>query len=265
MENTDNKPLTEDKYTIRAAERCLEVLDVFTKADSSLGVTDICTELSINANMAFRMLTTLANSGYLVRNQKDGRFSLSLKVLQLSRRALLSLEIKKTAMPYMEQLWKEFPKSNINLGVFNQGEVVVVDRIESERLPRTYFTPGKILPFHAAALGKVLVSELSDEYIDELIATHGLKTYTATTINDAQQLKDVLAKVRVEQVAWDHGEHVLNDTCVAAPIRDASRNIIAAMSLSAFDIYMSKEEMQQAGMRVRDITRTISSLMGYNT
>jgi DNA-binding IclR family transcriptional regulator len=41
--------------------------------------------------------------------------------------------------------------------VYYKGDILVLDRIDSVNLPRTYFTPGKAVPFHCTALGKILI------------------------------------------------------------------------------------------------------------
>ena len=253
-----------DKYNIKVVERCLQILDLATVTEGPLTIQDVCNELKINSNMAFRLLTSMASSGYLNKDENTGKFTISLKVLQLSRKSLLSLEIRKITMPYLELLWSQYPKSNLNMAVYHQGEILVVDRIDSQNLPRTYFTPGKTLPFHCTSLGKILTCELPEEELDSLIQKKGLKAFTPQTISDPEILKKELEKVRKEQVARDRAEFILNDNCNAAPIKDRNGNIAAAISISAFENYMTIEEIEETINIVAETARKISSIMGYN-
>ena len=253
-----------DRYNINAVERCFQIMDLLASKLEAISIQDVCEALGINSNMAFRLLRTMEDTGYLSRDAKTGLYSLSLKVLKLSRMALQSLEIRKFAMPYLEMLWSSFPKANINLGMRNGDEIIMVDRIDGNRLPRTYFTPGKVIPFHCTGLGKVLCSELSEEEVLGMIErAGGLKAYTADTITDSGRLLEELRRVREEEAGRDRNEYILNDNCSAVPIRDGEGRIVAAISASALSPNMTEEEIEGTIPQLRETANRISALLGY--
>lgn len=252
------------KYTIQSVDRALKIFDFLCASEATVSLTEVCDSLALNPNMAYRLLMTMRDAGYLIQDEETNRFRPSLKVLQLTRNALGNLEIRTRALPYLEQLWREYPNTNINLGLLHDGEVLVVTRIESERVPRTYFTAGKVMPVHATGLGKALICELGDDEIQRIIDQHGLRPYTESTITDCGELLRQVHQVRTDQVAWDYGENVPNDNCVAAPIRDSSRRIVAAVSMSAFTVYMTIDDLKAAAIRVRETARNISYAMGLD-
>jgi DNA-binding IclR family transcriptional regulator len=120
------------------------------------------------------------------------------------------------------------------------------------------------VPFHCSATGKVLISEFPEEEIDNLIALKGLKSFTENTITDSKRLKDELALVRTNHYAYDHEEYILKDNCIAAAIRSREGRIIAAISLSAFENYMTVSELEEALPALQDTVRKISNMLGYN-
>ena len=253
-----------DRYNINAVERCFQIMDLLASKLEAISIQDVCEALGVNSNMAFRLLRTMEDTGYLSRDAKTGLYSLSLKVLKLSRMALQSLEIRKFAMPYLEMLWSSFPKANINLGMRNGDEIIMVDRIDGNRLPRTYFTPGKVIPFHCTGLGKVLCSELSEEEVLGMIErAGGLKAYTADTITDSGRLLEELKRVREEEAGRDRNEYILNDNCSAVPIRDGEGRIVAAISASALSPNMTEEEIEGTIPQLRETANRISALLGY--
>ncbi|MFA6891966.1 MAG: IclR family transcriptional regulator C-terminal domain-containing protein, partial [Sphaerochaetaceae bacterium] len=158
-----------------------------------------------------------------------------------------------------------YKKANLNLAVMYDTDIVVVDRIDSLTLPRTYFTPGKTLPFHASGLGKMLVSEFQEEDLDRLIKIKGLKSYTENTITTAEALKQELAKIRKEQVSRDRQEFVVDDNCNAVPIRDKTGKIVAAISLSALQSNMSSDEVEATIPMLLETSKKISYMLGYNS
>lgn len=253
-----------DRYNINAVERSFQIFDLLASSQESVSIHSVSEALGVNSNMAFRLLKTMEDTGYLVRDQKTGLYSLSLKVLKLSRTALQSLEIRKFAMPYLEMLWNNIPKANVNLGMRNGDEIIMVGRIDGNRLPRTYFTPGKVIPFHCTGLGKVLCSDLSDEEIMGMIERcGGLKAYTVNTITDSGRLLEEIASVRTEEVGRDRNEYILNDNCSAVPVKDANGRIVAAISASALSPNMTEEEIEDSIPLLRETSNRISSLLGY--
>jgi len=149
-------PIDTDKYNIKTVARCFQILDYASEQSGPISIQDVCAALDTNSNMAFRLLASLQNSGYMTKDPYTGLYAISLKTLKLSRSALQSQEIRKVTMPYLELLWNQFPKANVNMAVFYNGEVLMLDRIDTQSTPRTYFTPGRQLPFHCSALVKVL-------------------------------------------------------------------------------------------------------------
>jgi DNA-binding IclR family transcriptional regulator len=253
-----------DKYTIKAVTRGLQVLDLAGSVDHPLSINEVCTALKMNTNMAFRMLSSLVASGFMIKTEKTGQYAVSLKALQLSRNALLSLDVRKLTMPYLELLWNQYPKANINMAVYHDGEILVVDRIDSVNIPRTYFTPGKTVPFHCTGLGKILTCELEEVELDRLITQKGLKSFTSKTITQPDILKQELTRVREEHLARDREEYIIKDNCNAVPIRDNEGKIIAAISLTAFETYMSVQEIEETIPALRNTAQRVSYLAGFN-
>lgn len=251
------------KYNVKAVDRCFSIFDLAAQTQGPLTLPQVCLALGVNANMAFRLLATMVDSGYMEKNEATGTYTLSLRTLQLSRKALESVEIRRIAPPFMELLWKKFPQANINLGVLYEHEILMLARVDSQSLPRTYFTPGKTVPFHATAMGKVLVCELSDAEIDEMISLWGLKGLTNNTITDGGALKAELARVRKQNYALDREELIIHDNCNCAPIRDASGKIVAGISMSAFEEFIPVEEMDRNIHYVCETASNISYFMGY--
>lgn len=253
-----------DRYNINAVERSFQIFDLLASTQEAVSIHNVCEALDVNSNMAFRLLKTMEDTGYLVKDPKTGLYSLSLKVLKLSRTALQSLEIRKFAMPYLEMLWNNFPKANVNLGMKNGDEIIMVGRIDGNRLPRTYFTPGKVIPFHCTGLGKVLCSAMPDDEIIAMIErAGGLKAYTANTITETDRFIEEIHKVRLEEVGRDRNEYILNDNCSAVPVKDASGRIVAAISASALSPNMPEDEIEATIPQLRETSNRISSLLGY--
>jgi IclR family KDG regulon transcriptional repressor len=88
------------------------------------------------------------------------------------------------------------------------------------------------LPAHATALGKCLLSECSEEELVKLYPISELQRFTERTIGSREALMVAVAEVREAGGAEDWEEVTAGLCCVAAPIRDASGRLVAAVNFS---------------------------------
>ena len=256
--------MADDRYSINAVSRSFRILDFIGTRPGPVSIQDVAGDLECNSNMAFRLLRSLEDTGYVQKDPRTGLYSLSLKVLRLSRKALQALEIRKYAMPCLELLWSQVPKANVNLALRNGDEILMIDRIEANQIPRTYFTPGKLVPFHCTGVGKVLVSDLSDDEILEMIErTEGLKAFTPETITDPDAFLEEIAKVRAERVGRDRNEYIPNDNCSAVPVLGEDGRIAGAISTSALESSMSADEIEATIPKLKETASRISGMLGY--
>lgn len=259
------KGIDGEKYNIKVAERCFQILDLAVAKNNAITIQDVTQALGVNTNMAFRLLNSIAKAGYLDKDPISGSFVLSMKCLRLSTTALQSNSLRKLTMPYLELIWHSFPKANINMGIKNGDDILVIDRIDGNSLPRTYFTPGKKIPFHCSGLGKVLTCSLSDEEIRAMAERCGLKQYTPKTITSIDKLIEELHAVRAERVGRDRNEFIVDDNCSAVPIFNANGEIVAGISVSALVNTMSEKEIEACIPKLKETADRISGVLGYQS
>lgn len=259
------KGIDGEKYNIKVAERCFQILDLAVAKNNAITIQDVTQALDVNTNMAFRLLNSIANAGYLDKDPISGSFVLSMKCLRLSTTALQSNSLRKLTMPYLELIWHSFPKANINMGIKNGDDILVIDRIDGNSLPRTYFTPGKKIPFHCSGLGKVLTCSLSDEETRAMAERCGLKQYTPKTITSVDKLIEELHAVRAERVGRDRNEFIVDDNCSAVPIFNANGEIVAGISVSALVNTMSEKEIEACIPKLKETADRISGVLGYQS
>ena len=254
-----------EKYIIQSVSRALKILDIIISIGGDLTQSLVCEMLNINSNMAYRLLMTLVDSGYLIKDNDSSKFKVSLKTLQLSRVAINSSDIRKLAMPFLEALWRKHTNASVNLAILEKGNILVIARIDSEKTPLTHHYIGRTLPAHATALGKVLLSELEENEVKSILNEHGFKKYTNKTISTYEEMCLELEKVRETQVAWDIGEHIFQDNCIATPLRDSSYTIVGAISISAFEMHINIHELDSILIELRETANQISHTLGYLT
>jgi IclR family KDG regulon transcriptional repressor len=149
------------------------------------------------------------------------------------------------------------------MGILDDKEVLYVLKIESRYTIRMYSRVGKKIPLYCSAMGKVLLANAIAHVREELLSSIKLVQFTPNTINDRTMLGKALDAIVKEGIAEDAQEHEEGITCLAAPVRDHSGGVVAALSVSwpLFRFDPSKRPAYSA--RIKGAAEEISAILGY--
>ncbi|MCW3031631.1 MAG: IclR family transcriptional regulator, partial [Solirubrobacterales bacterium] len=154
------------------------------------------------------------------------------------------------------------------LAVLDATEVLFVDRVRSFRRAQggsdLDLHPGSRLPAYFTALGKLLLANLPDDDQKELIAQVKLAKHGPNTITSKKALREELDGVRVANFAVDDEELSKNLYAIAAPVRNESRQVVAAVDISAPSPLISLAELVDAlGPHLVSTADRVSARLGY--
>ncbi|WP_433185194.1 IclR family transcriptional regulator [Actinoallomurus sp. CA-150999] len=239
--------------------RALRILVGLEKGPRSLD--DLAGELGVHKTTVLRLLRTLEDERFVYR---DGlhRFHLGARLFALADSALAQREIRDLAAPHLQRLNRSTGQT-VHLGVYEGGEVFYLDKRDSGQSIQMYSRVGLRVPLHCTALAKVLLADLPDERRREVVQAIEYTRFTENTITDPKALLAELARVARQGYAMDDAEHETFITCVAAPIRDASGRVAAAVSISVPHVLLSRAEVLDLLPDLLTTTRTISADCGY--
>ena len=145
-----------------------------------------------------------------------------------------------------------------------QGRLVYIDKIDTTHVLVMRSRIGYRISPHCTALGKAILAVLPEATRDSIIDATDLKPFTPHTITDPSAFREHLRKVAVQGYACDDEEHEVGIRCAAAPIRDHEGGVPGAISVSAPITRMSKEQMEEMGVLVRDVCLRLSASLGYS-
>ena len=216
-----------------AVPKALRVLEAVAGRKRPLSIAEIASALDLPQPTAHRIVGTLEKLGFVGREPGKRRVvegarlvSLGLNVLQAAagngtRHAVLAALAKKTG-------------ESCNLGVMANGHVVYIDRVESQWPLGLRFETGSRVPLHCTAIGKLLLSRLSEGALDAYLANGVLTRYTGTTITDMRRLRAELARIRRQEYSIDDQEFMSGVVCIAVPVNDPrSGAACAGLAISA--------------------------------
>jgi len=214
---------------VQSLERGLAVIRAFDADHRSLTLSEVAAATGVTRAAARRFLLTLAELGY-VRN--DGRyFSLTARVLELGYAYLSSQSLPEVAEPHLEALVAQVNESS-SLSVLDGTDIVYVARVPVSRIMTVAISVGTRFPAYATSMGRVLLAGLSEQALDKLLAEVKLEKLTGRTVTSLDALRAELARVRAQGWALVNQELEEGLRAIAAPVRDQSGAVVAAVNVS---------------------------------
>ncbi len=228
------------------ALKALRALEVVAESGDPVSITYVAEKLGEERITAYRMLVTLDEAGYVVRDDASKRYTLSYKVVSLSRNLLAENEISKLIQETLRKVMT-LTGETMHYSVLDGFEAVLVYRVKGTQLVGVDFQIGDRSPLNCTSIGKVLLAYQSEEFFERYVA-HGLSRKTERTIVDRDKLLAELERVRAEGYALDEKEFAPNMRCIAVPVFGSGGQVDAGISISGPDSRFSRSYL----LKLRD-------------
>jgi IclR family acetate operon transcriptional repressor len=217
---------------VQSLVRALALLNRVAEAPGEgATLTELAQQVGLPASTAHRLLTTLEQERY-VRFDHEGRlWSIGVQAFVTGSAFTKSRRLGALARPHMRFLM-ESSGETVNLAVEDDGEAVYLAQVECRQMMRAFARPGSRAPLHASAVGKAILSTMSDRALSRILHQRGMPRLTPKTITTPAGLRIQLEQVRTAGYALDDEEHAVGLRCIAAPIFDETGETIAAISAS---------------------------------
>ncbi len=247
---------------VGSVQKALDILDAFAPQKPELSLTELADLLSLNKSTLFNLLRTLEGHGYVAQSPQTKRYRLGLRFLDRAALVTDYADVSRIAPPFLDDLRNKV-EENVHLGVLEDGQVVYLYRAAGPHTLSVNSRLGMRVPAHATAMGKAMLAYRPENELTSLAERHGLYACTPNTITELPALKECLREVEVRGYAIDAEEHHLGSECVAAPIFDLHRKVIAAISVSIPSVRMTGSRPSHVIRCVVDTARIISEQFGW--
>jgi DNA-binding IclR family transcriptional regulator len=210
--------------------RALRILEAFRADRRELSLSQLARSADLPLSTTHRLADELVRWGALERDRRDrrGRYRIGLRLWEIGALAP-RLGLREVALPFLEDLY-EATHENVQLAVLDGQEVLYVERISGRGSVGAVSRVGGRLPLHATAVGQVLLAH-GDAQLQERVMAGPMRACTSKTITSPHLLRRVLADIRRTGVAVCDGQVDLCTMSIAAGIRDASDQVVAALSV----------------------------------
>lgn len=227
-------------------------------------LSELSSRLEIPKNAVFRITQTLLARGYLSRDAESMAFNLTGQLLKLAPPRWGARSLPDLARPAMTTLRDE-TRETVQLGVLNDLEGVIIDRVEGLESLRIVVDLGVRFALHNSAPGKLLLAYLNDEQREAVLSQIKPTANTSRTITTNSALRRECERIVTDGYAVDHAEADEGIHCVAAPIISESEGVVGTLWVSAPSKRLPKNRFRDVGLRVRAAGARVSRLIGEIT
>jgi IclR family transcriptional regulator, acetate operon repressor len=240
---------------VQTVERALDILELLSRREGELGVSEIGAEVGLANGTVHRLLATLTARGYARQNPGTRKYTLGLKALTLSSSA--REQLGPLARPFLEELM-EVSQESSNMAGFDKNSIVYIEQIPAPRMVRMFTEPGNRVPPHSTGTGKVLLAYQPVDVVDSIIRHNGLPRFTPHTITDPKEFKRELARIREQGYALDSEEMEEGVRCLAAPVFTPDGKVLAAISLSGPAGRLGEKRIRELVPHIKRIANAFS-------
>ena len=237
--------------------RGLDVLEAVASGVTSLA--ELAATLKLNRSTAHRLAATLVEKRYLTFVPRSG-YGLGPKSLELGYQARVQLNIPRVARDHLEKLAAQ-TGDTVHLGVLDGTRALYLDKLPGRRRVEISSRVGELQPLRSTGLGKALLLDEDDTQLRDFYRCEngGDQRYKVSESAWMRRMREYAKR----GCAFDLEENEDRIRCVAAPVRDATGKIKAAISVSSAAQYMDDKRMQALTEDVRAAAEQISRELGW--
>jgi DNA-binding IclR family transcriptional regulator len=252
----------EDKgQNVKSLFKMLDVLECFSGVDPELSVLQIAQRTGLPRTTVHRLVDSLRAVGFLEQEASRENYRLGLRLFGFGNTALTNMPLHREAAPFVDTLAKLSGEA-VHLCVFDGTQMVFVERSLDRGRPNNVVTTVETSPCHSTGVGKAALAFQPPAVIDRVIAL-GLQRFTRNTIVAPEALRQELAATRARGYALDDSEHETDVRCVAAPVRNSTGRVFAALSVTGNTRRMEQHRTEDLAALVISHASQISAQLGY--
>jgi DNA-binding IclR family transcriptional regulator len=246
-------------YKIASLEKGIKILELLAQ-HGELSVSEAARLMETNRAGSHRFINTLKDLGYVEKNS-SGKYQPTLKIMNLATKVANRFEIRRLAKPYMHRLSMMF-KETINLGLFNNQEIVHIDKIDSLEVLRMDSALGDKAPAYCTGLGKSILAFLPEHELSHYLATTTLAPMAPNTITDKAEFSEELGRIQENGYALDDEEMTAGLRCIAVPIFDHNAYPAYAISISGPSMRLTHRALDDMKEVLLTASQELSTAMG---
>jgi IclR family acetate operon transcriptional repressor len=246
---------------VQSVDRAMLLLEALGEDEEGYRLTDLAIRTGLSPSTAHRLLTTLEKRRFVAFDQSDNMWHIGRQSFAIGSAFIRRRNFVAPALPFLRRL-RDLTHETANLGIVDDGEVIVLTQVESREIMRAITKVGGRVPMVTSGIGKAILATYADEEVVAIIQRHGMKRLTPKSVVRAGELRDALETVRRDGYAIDDQEYLMGLRCVAAVVYNDQAEALAGISVSGLASRVPQERVPELGRLVRDTARELTLALG---
>ncbi|MCL2322206.1 MAG: IclR family transcriptional regulator [Oscillospiraceae bacterium] len=247
---------------VQSVEKALMIMDMLANSKNEISLTEISKKLGWPKSTIHGLISTLRDFGYVDQSSLTGYYKLGIRLFELGNLVAKNWDVREIARPYMYKI-NHILGETVQLATEDNGEVLYLDKLESNQILRIVSEIGARLPIHCSGLGKVLLAYMPLKDAKRIISSKGMKAMTNRTITNWDDLEKELIKIKKNGYAIDDREIMDSLKCVAVPIFNSENVVKFSISVSGINTSITGEHLKHAIELLVESAKDISRSLGY--
>jgi DNA-binding IclR family transcriptional regulator len=237
----------------------VSIIESFTKVKSVWSLRDLSAHLGMPKPSLYRFLVSFEHYGILQRCDNESNWSLGYCLFIWGSHVPQVATLQQITRPFLRDLVSKTGETAV-LTVYNNLEVICIDKIESKHTVRQELTVGERRVPYAGATSKIHMAYISEDEVNAIIQ-NGLRKFTDKTVTDPDELKAQLARIRREGYSFTCEERDPGVWGLAAPIQDDMGRVVAAIGLIGLAFRLEKDMIPHYIQLCRHMVKKIEEIL----
>ncbi len=241
----------------------VRLLKTFSEGEVEIGVTSLAKRLGVAKSTVYRLASTLVSEGMLEQNRDNEKYRLGIALFGLGALVRQRMNVSTEARQIMFDL-REATGETVHLAILDRAQIMYVLNLESNHAIRMRADLGSRKPAFCTAEGRAILAFQSPEFIDEIFA-QGFQPRTIKTDTNPKHIRAALEQVRINGFAREDEQCELGMRSVAAPIRNDTGAVVAAVGVAGPLQRLPDELLAAFAPQVVNSAAIISARLGYKS
>ncbi|MHA6690975.1 IclR family transcriptional regulator [Devosia sp. A449] len=246
---------------VQSVERAMSLLEVLGEDEEGYRLTDLAHRTGLSPSTVHRLLTSLEKRKFVQFDQSDGMWHVGRMAFSVGSAFVRQRNFVAPALPFLRRL-RDQTRETANLGVVDEGELVVLTQIESREIMRAITRVGGRAPMITSGMGKAILATYSPADVSAIVSSQGMRKSTANSITRASDLRTELTTIRQQGYSVDDQEFVTGLRCIAAVVYNHQGEALCAISVSGLAQRLTTDRIPAIGQLLADTAREMTLALG---
>ena len=252
-----------EKYFNQSILRALDILEAVGKEERSLGLSELGRKVNLHKSTVHRLALSLESRGWLTREADSGKYRIGIKFLTLGRSANAKGSVKEIH-PILARLSEETEETAI-LSVWDDKEVICVDKVETNQRVQISSRIGSNFPIHAGATGFAVLIGMPEEKALEILSRTELTAYTPLTITSPERITERYREMKRLGYVISTGQVDPGVTGIAMPIYFPYEQCYGSVGIVLPEMRAEQERAEQIIRVLKECTDQIRNKLNFFT